>query len=169
MIHFSKPCTKTRQAHQVTAGSLHCLIHQAYAEQCPATEADDTPGFDEWCAQQTKRSVHFDYWLKVLSLESMLLVYVRSRREGNFDLYVHSLAQILPWMLALDHTHYPRWLSLHIRDMRSLSVNHPNIHAEVSAGKCVVHKTRASFQQWSSTNGMSRIMLSSKDHEGQLD
>ena len=30
--------TKTRHAHQVTAGSPHCLIHQAYAEQCPATE-----------------------------------------------------------------------------------------------------------------------------------
>ena len=41
--------TKTRHAHQATAGSLHCLIHKAYAEQCPATEADDTPGFDEWC------------------------------------------------------------------------------------------------------------------------
>ena len=133
--------TKTRHPHQVTAGSLYCLIHQAYAEQCPATAADDTPGFDEWCAQQANRSVHFDYWLKVLSLETMLPVYVRSLREGNFDLYVQSLTQIVPWMFALDHTHYSRWLSVHIRDMTSLSVKHPNIHAEFSAGKFVVHKT----------------------------
>ncbi len=96
--------TKTWHAHQVTAGSLHCLIHQAYAEQCPATEAYDTPGFDEWCAQQSKRSVHFDYWLKVLSLEIMLLVYVKSLREGNFDLYVQSLAQIVPWMFKTTPT-----------------------------------------------------------------
>ena len=133
--------TKTRHPHQVTAGSLYCLNNQAYAEQCPATAADDTPGFDEWCAQQANRSVHFDYWLKVLSLETMLPVYVRSLREGNFDLYVQSLAQIVPWMFALDHTHYSRWLSVHIRDMTSLSVKHPNIHAEFSAGKFVVHKT----------------------------
>ena len=108
------------------------------------TEADDAPGFDEWCAQQAKRSVHFDYWLNVMSLENMRLVYVRSLREGNFDLYVQSLAHIVPWMFALDHTHYSRWLSVHIRDMTSLSVNHPNIHA-FRAGKCVVHKTRNKF------------------------
>ena len=137
--------TKTRHAHQVTAGSLHCLSHQAYTEQCPATEADVTPGFDEWCAQQAKRSVHLDYWLKVLSLDIMLLVYVTSLREGNFDLYVQSLAQIVPWMFELDHTHYSRWLSVHIRDMTSLSVNHPNIHAEFRAGQFVVHKTRNKF------------------------
>ena len=75
----------------------------------------------------------------------MLIVYVRSLRESNFDLYLQSLAQILPWMFALDHTHYSRWLSVHIRDMTSLSVNHPNIHAEFRAGKCVVHKTRNKF------------------------
>ena len=136
---------KTRHANQVTAGSLYCLIHQAYAEQCPATEAYVTPGFDEWCAQQAKRSVDFDDWFKVLSLEIMLLVYVRSLREGNLDLYVQSLAQIVPWMFALDHTHYSRWLSVHIRDMTSFSVNHPNIHAEFPAGEFVVHTTRNKF------------------------
>ena len=162
--------TKTRHAHQVTAGSLQCLIHQAYAEQCPATEADDTPCFDEWCAQQAKRSVHFDYWLKVLSLEIMLLVYVRSLREGNLGLYVQSLAQIVPWMFALDHTHYSRWLSVHIRDMSSLSVNHPNIHAEFRAGKFVVHKKNkfsamAIIQCHEQYSGA----VPSKDQEGQLD
>ena len=81
----------------------------------------------------------------VLSLEIMLLMYVRSLREGNFDLYVQSLAHIVPWMFALDHTHYSRWLSVHIRDLTSLSVNHPNIHAEFRAGKFVVHKTRNIF------------------------
>ena len=96
-------------------------------------------------AQHAKRSVHFDYWLNVLSQEIMLLVYVRSLREGNFDLYVHSLTQIVPWLFALEHTHYSRRLSVHIRDMTSLSVNHPNIHAEFRAGKFVVHKTRNKF------------------------
>ena len=46
---------------------------------------------------------------------------------------------------VLDNTHYTRWLSVHIRDMTSLSVNHPIIHAEFRAGKFVVHKTRNKF------------------------
>ena len=59
--------------------------------------------------------------------------------------HVQSLAQIVAWKFALDHTHYSRWLSVHIRDMTSLSVNHPNIHAKSRAGKFVMHKTRNKF------------------------
>ena len=85
--------------------------------------------------------MHFDYWLKTLSLEVLLLVYIRSLREGNFELYVQSLTQIMLWMFALDHTHYSRWLSVHIRDMMNLTDKHPDVLAELKSGKFVVHKT----------------------------
>ena len=49
------------------------------------TRPDDVS--EEWCTQQTKVSVHFDCWLKTLSLEFLLLVYIRSFRKGNFELY----------------------------------------------------------------------------------
>ena len=74
-----------------------------------------------------------------------MLLFVRSVREGNFELYVESLAAIVPWMFALDHTHYSRWLSVHIRDMMSLSEKHPAILAEFRAGKFSVHKTSNKF------------------------
>lgn len=85
--------------------------------------------------------MHFDYWLKTLSLEVLLLVYTRSLREGNFELYVQSLTQIMLWMFALDHTRYSRWLSVHIRDMMNLTDKHPDVLAELKSGKFVVHKT----------------------------
>ena len=40
-----------------------------------------------------------------------MLQYVRSLREGNFHLYVET-----PWFFSMDHTHYSRWLPVHIRD-----------------------------------------------------
>ncbi len=67
-----------------------------------------------------QQSVQFDYWLKTLSLEIIMLLFIRSIHEGNFQLYMESLTAIVPWMFALDHTHYSRWLSVHIRDMVSL-------------------------------------------------
>jgi len=73
----------------------------------------------------SQKSVQFDYWLNTLSLELLLLRYIRSLREGNFALYVESLTQIMPWMFALDHTHYSRWLSIHIRHMMTLADKHP--------------------------------------------
>ena len=85
--------------------------------------------------------MHFDYWLKTLSLEVLLLVYIRSLREGNFELYVQSLTQIMLWMFALDHTHYSRWLSVHNRDMMNLTDKHPDVLAELKSGKFVVYKT----------------------------
>ena len=48
-------------------------------------------------------------------------------------------------MFALDHTHYSRWLPVHIRDMSLLSETHPVILAEFLAGKFVVYKTSNKF------------------------
>ena len=89
------------------------------------------------------------YWLKTLALETLMLLYVRSTREGNFQLYLESQTKIMPWMFALDHTHYSRWLPVHIRDMTLLSENHPRIYVEFCAGKFVVHKTCNKFSAMS--------------------
>ncbi|XP_034062878.1 uncharacterized protein LOC117540355 [Gymnodraco acuticeps] len=140
--------TKTRHAHQLTAASLYTLLQQAYSEDCTPDDSNamqpDSPPF-EWCIQRAKASVHFDYWLKTLSLELLLLRYIRSLREGNFQLYVKSLTQIRPWMFDLDYTHYSRWLSVHIRDMMTLAEKHPHVLAEFKSGHFVVHKTSNKF------------------------
>ena len=145
-IHASH-VTKTRHAHQVTAASLYTLLQQAYDDCTSDTDAmqPDRPPFEEWCTERAKASVHFDYWLKTLSLELLLLRYIRSLREGNFQLYMESLMQIMPWMFALDHTNYSRWLPVHIRDMATLTEKHPDIAAEFKSGNFVVHKTCNKF------------------------
>ena len=51
----------------------------------------------------------------------------------------------MPWMFALDHTHYSRWQSVHIRDMMALEHRHPDILAEFMAGHFVVRKTTKKF------------------------
>ena len=78
-------------------------------------------------------------------MQVTMLLYIRAIREGDFDLYIESLTNIVPWVFAFDHTHYSRWLPVHIRDMMSLSDKHPEILAEFSTGKFVVHKTRNKF------------------------
>ena len=51
----------------------------------------------------------------------------------------------MPWMFALDHTHYSRWLSVHIRDMTILAKKHPEVEAEFKVGNFVAHKTGNKF------------------------
>lgn len=86
--------TKTRHAHQVTAASIHALLHRAYAEY-KSIPGPQMP-FEEWCVMQAQQSVQFDYWLKTLSLEIDLLLYIRALHEGNFELYIESLTKIVP-------------------------------------------------------------------------
>lgn len=111
--------TKTRHAHQVTAVSVHTLLHRAYTEYSSEATAAGTEvlSLGRWCEIRAQESIQFSYWMKTLSLEITLLLFIRSLREGNFQLYMESLTQIVPWMFALDHTHYSRWLPVHIRDM----------------------------------------------------
>ena len=109
--------TKTRHAHQVTSTSLYALLQTS-------TESADSVPFEDWCVQRASHSTQFDYWLKTLSLEILLLLYVRSIREGDFQLYIESLTKLMPQMFALDHMHYARWLTIHIRDMMALPSKH---------------------------------------------
>ena len=117
--------TKTRHAHQVTAVSLYGMLQEAY------TSSETTEEFQDWCVQRAKKCAQFEYWVKTLELEILLLLYIRSLREGRFDMYVESLVKIVPWMFSLDRTNYNRWLPVHIRDMLSLQIKHPSIKKRV--------------------------------------
>ena len=119
--------TKTRHAHQVTAAAIHTLLHRTYDEHTSesTTIEEAVMSFEEWCATRAQRSTHFDYRLKTLLLEILLLLYIRALREGDSQLYVEALTKVVPWMFVLDHTHYARWLPVHIRDMMILDEEHP--------------------------------------------
>ena len=46
---------------------------------------------------------------------------------------------------ALDHTHYSRWVPIHIRDMMTLQEQHPDTAIQFSQGGFVVQKTKPPF------------------------
>ena len=114
--------------------------YTAYTSEATKTKRDSMT-LDQWCAMRAHQSVQFDFWFKTLSLEILMLLYVRAIRECNFQLYVKSLTKVVSWMFALDRTLYSRWLPVHIRDMMLLSQKHPDVLEEVRAEKFLVHKT----------------------------
>ena len=58
----------------------------------------------------------FAYWTKVLQLQLCVLQYIHAVRSADFEDYTQSLTNLMPWFFALDHVHYARWLSVHLRD-----------------------------------------------------
>ena len=87
----------------------------------------------------------FDYWYTVLQLELLFLQFLRSQREQHFVSYVESLGKIIPWMFVLDHYHYARWMTVHVRDLLTLENTCPTTHEQFLNGNFVTQKTSHRF------------------------
>ena len=112
--------TRTRHAHQVTVLALHKLQREAFLLS-PGPVYDEE-SFERWKTSSSEKSPTFHFWemIRKLKLEVLILIFIRSLREGNFQLYVETHEALVPWFHSLDHTNYARWLPVHIRDMKSL-------------------------------------------------
>ena len=88
----------------------------------------------------------FQYRLITLRMECDLLLFLRSIRSRNFQLYKYAIAKILPWLFAHDHFHHARWLSVHLNQMIMLQDTCPTIYdAFLNSGNFVVSRTQNPF------------------------
>lgn len=129
---------RTRYAHQVTLASLHHLQQHTYRKYLQHVQTTDNAipvKLHTWCLHRSTESPQFLYWSLVMELEKIIMTLVRSFREANFGLYMAALNELLPWLFALDSTHYLRWLPIHVKDMLQLEHKHPQIKAEFDQGK----------------------------------
>ena len=97
--------------------------------------------FTDWCGKMRAEQPQFKYWAVVLEMELNIFQIIESIRTGHFLSYRESLSMFIPWVFSFDHINYARWLSVHIRDMFSLSETHPVIYKGCVAGRFVAHKT----------------------------
>ena len=110
-----------------------------------ASPAEQSTDMQEWQDRKSKEQPQFKYWTLVLHFQITILQMIYSLRAGKFVRYVESLSKLMPWLFALDHTNYARWLSVHIRDMVQLESIHPEIYHEFYSGSFVVRKTQRKF------------------------
>ena len=102
--------TRTRRTHQVTACVLYQALDEAYQEYVTSLEPDvEVKSLNDWCEQQNSQPM-FKFWFTVLQLQLTVLVFVRSIRTANFQLYVQSLTKLVPcffpWTTSIIHDGY---------------------------------------------------------------
>ena len=140
--------SRTRRAHQITATTLHILQRRAYTRHCMTDfdDAEDLPEFEDWCHGRAKDTPPP---LSVLGncagTRYAGTDLVRSLLQASFAMYLAALTELVPWFHALDHTHYARWIPVHLRDMAALSMKHPCVAREFGAGNFTVRKTKNVF------------------------
>ena len=123
----------------MTSAALQGLLTEAFEKFNDENETEIA--LDQWRTQCEQKYPQFRYWLVTLKLESIMLSFVRSIRTGNFKLYKDSIQSLLPWLFALDHINYARWLSVHLMDMLSLHKVNESVAQCFKNAMFVVRKT----------------------------
>ena len=127
--------TRTRRAHQVTAGCLYLCLEMAYTEyRKNVKEGSRVMSLEDWRTERAAACPHCGFCSIILQLELNVMIYVRAIREGHFQLYIEAMTKIASWFFALDHTHYSRWIPVHLHDMVSLRECHPAVYVEFLKG-----------------------------------
>ena len=49
-----------------------------------------------------------------------MLIFVTAHREKNFGLYVACMEALVFMFFSLDHVNYSRWVSMHLKNMKTL-------------------------------------------------
>ena len=88
--------TRTRYIHQVTAGSLKILMDSAYQQYLETDPGNEILTFDKWFEKKCREQPQFKYWATALDLELMVLQFIRSIRERDFQMYIQTLLKIVP-------------------------------------------------------------------------
>ena len=91
------------------------------------------------------QSPQFSSWHKTLQLELLFLRFLRGQRELNFKEFIASLLKITPWMFAMDHFHYARWMAVHVMDLLNLQRTSEDTYKEFMKGNFVTQKTNNRF------------------------
>ena len=84
--------------------------------------------FDEFNENRKKKSEQYLFCHNFIRKVFPVLSLKRSRREGDWKLYLSAIQRALPLVFAFDRTNYRRWLPLCFEDCLSLPKKYPSIH-----------------------------------------
>ena len=66
------------------------------------------------------------FWMSYVDMVEILLELLRASREGDWELHLSSISEIVPWCFAYDKPNYARYLSAYLHEMSHLPEEHPD-------------------------------------------
>lgn len=91
------------------------------------------------------------YWMMYIGMVETLLGLVRADREGNWDLHIACIRNVIPWCFALGKVNYARYLPFYYAQITQLKETFPDLYQHF-------HKGYFSVQQRSG-NHFSRVAV----------
>ena len=66
------------------------------------------------------------FWMSYVDMVETLLGLLRASQEGDWELHLSSISEIVPWCFAYDNLNYARYLSAYLHEMSHLPEEHPD-------------------------------------------
>ena len=61
-------------------------------------------------------------------VEDILIGILRASCEGNWNLHLHAVRNMIPWCFAYDKLNYPRYMSPYYAQMTNLQEKNPRVY-----------------------------------------
>ena len=132
---------RSRYCLQVALCSIYRLLKNAHGE------SNSTSSPLQWLEERCKVSEMCYYWKMIFDFQITILLFVRSIREGNFQLYIQTFYQLLWWYFVLDRYNYARWATVYYFDLASLHLTCPDVFQEFMKGHFSFLKTKSAFSR----------------------
>ena len=100
---------------------------------------------DSFVKQGCQESENFAYWYKFITYAGLARDMVRADREGDWQLHLLTVQNVLPLFAVFDKVNYLRWCSVYIEDMRQLPHKAPEIWEAFMDGRFVVKRKGGLF------------------------
>lgn len=113
--------------------------------------------------RESKKNVNFSLWITYMESVSILLMFTRSTRDGNWRLYLSCLPKMLPLMARYDHYNYLKSMTVYIAEMQQLPVV---VKTAFECGDFVIKKTDAKFNHVDADHAQEWLVGTSKDAGG---
>ena len=97
-----------------------------------------------------------------MHMVSILLRFTRAIREGDWELYLSSFSEMLPWFAAFDHVNYTRWGIVFLADMTRLPCTAPEVYQGFQHGDVVTNQTKNAFNPIALDQALEHVNKSGK-------
>ena len=118
---------------------------KSYADLMSLLQKDEWRNyFSAFVKENSDESVNFSFWWKYMEMISILLMFTRAQRDGDWELYLSSFRKMIPYFFLYDHQNYARWSVVYLAQMMQLPMQ---IKEEFMKGDFVVKCSELKFTQ----------------------
>ena len=125
-------------------------IHASFPETFRQTIAAEAVSkfiskYQEFVNRCCDRNATCAFWNSYLQIVELLLLFIRATREGNWELHLSCIRDMIPWFLAYGSINYSRYLPVYYLEMKALPSTHPLIYDQLMDGEFAVQRSTSRF------------------------